>query len=86
MARQGARRFTAWASSCSSSPQTACSRSTYILATGIPDKGASLRSFRSSGFDFLSDVIPTHFLTPRGRVSRASARIPNQIEGPRSMW
>jgi len=35
----------------------------YILATGIPDKGKVLNQLSIFWFDFLRDVIPTHFLT-----------------------
>jgi phosphoribosylaminoimidazole-succinocarboxamide synthase len=35
----------------------------YILATGIPDKGRVLTQLSIFWFDFLRDVIPTHFLT-----------------------
>jgi phosphoribosylaminoimidazole-succinocarboxamide synthase len=35
----------------------------YILPTGIPDKGRVLTQLSIFWFDFLRDVIPTHFLT-----------------------
>jgi len=35
----------------------------YILATGIPDKGRVLTQLSIFWFDFLKDVVPTHFLT-----------------------
>ena len=35
----------------------------YILATGIPDKGRVLTQLSIFWFDFLRDVVPTHFLT-----------------------
>jgi phosphoribosylaminoimidazole-succinocarboxamide synthase len=35
----------------------------YILATGIPDKGKALTQLSIFWFDFLRDVVPTHFLT-----------------------
>jgi len=35
----------------------------YILATGIPDKGRVLTQLSIFWFDFLKDIVPTHFLT-----------------------
>jgi phosphoribosylaminoimidazole-succinocarboxamide synthase len=35
----------------------------YVLATGIPDKGRVLTQLSIFWFDFLRDLIPTHFLT-----------------------
>jgi phosphoribosylaminoimidazole-succinocarboxamide synthase len=35
----------------------------YILATGIPDKGRVLTQLSIFWFDFLKDVVPTHFVT-----------------------
>lgn len=35
----------------------------YILPTGIPDKGRVLTQLSVFWFDFLRDVVPTHFLT-----------------------
>ena len=35
----------------------------YILQTGIPDKGRVLTQLSIFWFDFLGDVVPTHFLT-----------------------
>jgi len=35
----------------------------YILATGIPQKGAVLNQLSMFWFDFLRDLTPTHFLT-----------------------
>jgi phosphoribosylaminoimidazole-succinocarboxamide synthase len=35
----------------------------YILPTGIPDKGRVLTQLSIFWFDFLRDVIPTHFIT-----------------------
>ncbi len=37
----------------------------YILPTGIPDKGKVLTQLSIFWFDFLRDVVPTHFLTAR---------------------
>jgi phosphoribosylaminoimidazole-succinocarboxamide synthase len=37
----------------------------YILPTGIPDKGRVLTQLSIFWFDFLRDVVPTHFLTAR---------------------
>jgi phosphoribosylaminoimidazole-succinocarboxamide synthase len=57
----------------------------YILPTGIPDKGRVLNSLSIFWFDFLRDVIPTHFLT--ARVEDYPAPLPGyrrQLEG-RSM-
>src|SRR2546425_7076563 len=35
----------------------------YILPTGIPDKGKVLTQLSVFWFDFLRDLVPTHFLT-----------------------
>lgn len=57
----------------------------YILATGIPDKGRVLTQLSIFWFDFLRDVVPTHFLT--ADVDQYPAPLPDfrdQLEG-RSM-
>src|SRR6202166_35147 len=35
----------------------------YVLATGIPHKGSVLNQISLFWFDFLSDVVPNHFIT-----------------------
>src|ERR1700675_3210331 len=35
----------------------------YVLATGIPHKGRVLSQISLFWFDFLSDVVPNHFIT-----------------------
>src|SRR5215831_16566781 len=35
----------------------------YILPTGIPDKGKVLTQLSVFWFEFLRDIVPTHFLT-----------------------
>ena len=57
----------------------------YILPTGIPNKGRVLTRLSIFWFDFLRDLIPTHFLTDR--VEEYPAPLPqfrDQLEG-RSM-
>ncbi|HEU0138874.1 MAG TPA: phosphoribosylaminoimidazolesuccinocarboxamide synthase [Bryobacteraceae bacterium] len=57
----------------------------YILPTGIPDKGKVLTRLSIFWFDFLRDVIPTHFIT--ADVSHYPDPLPasrDQLEG-RSM-
>ena len=57
----------------------------YILATGIPAKGRVLTQLSIFWFEFLRDLVPTHFLT--SRVEEYPAPFPNfrdQLEG-RSM-
>jgi phosphoribosylaminoimidazole-succinocarboxamide synthase len=57
----------------------------YILATGIPDKGRVLTQLSIFWFDFLRDVIPTHFLTAQiAEYPQPLPRYADQIEG-RSM-
>src|SRR5947207_12185894 len=57
----------------------------YILATGIPDKGRVLTQLSIFWFDFLRDVIPTHFLTANvDEYPEYLRAFRNQIEG-RSM-
>jgi len=57
----------------------------YILATGIPYKGRVLTQISIFWFDFLKDIVPTHFLT--AAVDNYPDPLPNfrdQLEG-RSM-
>jgi len=57
----------------------------YILPTGIPDKGRVLTQLSIFWFDFLRDLIPTHFLTANVDEYPEQLRsYRNQIEG-RSM-
>ncbi len=57
----------------------------YILATGIPDKGRVLTQLSIFWFDFLKDLVPTHFIS--GNVDDYPDPLPRyraQLEG-RSM-
>ncbi len=57
----------------------------YILATGIPDKGRVLTQLSIFWFDFLKDLVPTHFIS--GNVDDYPDPLPrfgDQLEG-RSM-
>jgi phosphoribosylaminoimidazole-succinocarboxamide synthase len=57
----------------------------YILASGIPDKGKVLTQLSVFWFDFLRDVVPTHFLTANVDEYPASLQpFRSQLEG-RSM-
>jgi phosphoribosylaminoimidazole-succinocarboxamide synthase len=57
----------------------------YILPTGIPDKGRVLTQLSIFWFDFLRDVIPTHFLTADvNRYPEQLGPFRDQLEG-RSM-
>jgi phosphoribosylaminoimidazole-succinocarboxamide synthase len=57
----------------------------YILATGIPQKGAVLNQLSIFWFDFLRDLTPTHFLTANvDEYPEPLRRFRDQIEG-RSM-
>ena len=57
----------------------------FVLATGIPDKGRVLTQLSIFWFDFLKDLIPTHFLTADvGRYPEPLRRFSDQLEG-RSM-
>jgi phosphoribosylaminoimidazole-succinocarboxamide synthase len=57
----------------------------YILATGIPDKGRVLTQLSIFWFDFLRDVIPTHFLTANvDEYPQQFRAVRDQLEG-RSM-
>ncbi len=57
----------------------------YILATGVPDKGRVLTQLSIFWFDFLKDLVPTHFIS--ANVEDYPAPLPryrDQLEG-RSM-
>jgi len=57
----------------------------YILASGIPDKGRVLTQLSIFWFDFLKDVVPTHFLSANVEDFPAEFRAHgDQLEG-RSM-
>ena len=57
----------------------------YILPTGIPDKGRVLTQLSVFWFDFLRDIVPTHFLTANVDEFPAPVRaFREQLEG-RSM-
>jgi len=57
----------------------------YILPTGIPDKGRVLTQLSVFWFDFLRDIVPTHFLTASVDEFPAPLRkFHDQLEG-RSM-
>lgn len=57
----------------------------YILATGIPDKGRVLTQLSIFWFDFLKDLIPTHFVTANvDEYPDPLPRFRDQLEG-RSM-
>jgi phosphoribosylaminoimidazole-succinocarboxamide synthase len=57
----------------------------YILATGIPQKGAVLNQLSIFWFDFLRDLTPTHFLTASvDEYPEPLHRFRDQLEG-RSM-
>jgi phosphoribosylaminoimidazole-succinocarboxamide synthase len=57
----------------------------YILPTGIPDKGKVLTQLSVFWFDFLKDIVPTHFLTARVEEYPAAARLYDQELAGRSM-
>jgi phosphoribosylaminoimidazole-succinocarboxamide synthase len=57
----------------------------YILPTGIPDKGKVLTQLSVFWFDFLREVVPSHFLTANVAEYPAAARLYDaEIDG-RSM-
>jgi phosphoribosylaminoimidazole-succinocarboxamide synthase len=57
----------------------------YVLASGIPDKGRVLTQLSIFWFDFLKDVVPTHFLSARlEEFPEPFSRFGDQLEG-RSM-
>src|SRR5258708_1117890 len=57
----------------------------YILPTGIPDKGKVLTQLSVFWFDFLREVVPSHFLTANVAEYPAGARLYDaELEG-RSM-
>ena len=54
----------------------------YILPTGIPDKGRVLTQLSIFWFDFLGEVVPTHFLTAElAEFPAALAGYGDQLEG-----
>jgi len=57
----------------------------YILATGIPDKGKVLTQLSVFWFDFLKDIVPTHFLSAQVEEYPAAARLYDQELAGRSM-
>lgn len=57
----------------------------YILATGIPDKGKVLTQLSVFWFDFLKDIVPTHFLTAQVEEYPAAARLYDLELAGRSM-
>lgn len=57
----------------------------YILPTGIPDKGKVLTQLSVFWFDFLKDMVPTHFLTAQVEEYPAAARLYGQELAGRSM-
>ena len=57
----------------------------YVLATGIPHKGSVLNQISLFWFDFLSDVVPNHFITAEvTRYPQALQKYADQLRG-RSM-
>jgi phosphoribosylaminoimidazole-succinocarboxamide synthase len=57
----------------------------YILPTGIPDKGRVLTQLSVFWFEFLKDIVPTHFITARiDEFPPAAQAFRDQLEG-RSM-
>src|SRR6202035_5768612 len=57
----------------------------YVLATGIPHKGSVLNQISLFWFDFLSDVVPNHFITADvTRYPQALHKYADQLRG-RSM-
>src|SRR6202041_1529022 len=57
----------------------------YVLATGIPHKGSVLNQISLFWFDFLSDVVPNHFITADvTRYPQALQKYADQLRG-RSM-
>src|SRR5260370_25520758 len=57
----------------------------YIVATGIPDKGKVLTQLSVFWFDFLKDIVPTHFLSAQVEEYPAAARLYDQELAGRSM-
>src|SRR5260370_11019254 len=57
----------------------------YILATGIPDKGKVLTQLSVFWFDFLKDIVPTHFLSAQVEEYPAAARLYDQELAGRSL-
>ena len=57
----------------------------YVLASGIPDKGRVLTQLSIFWFDFLKDILPTHFLSANlAEFPEPFSRFGDQLEG-RSM-
>ena len=57
----------------------------YVLATGIPHKGRVLSQISLFWFDFLSDIVPSHVITPDvDRYPQALRKYADQLRG-RSM-
>src|ERR1700678_1513730 len=57
----------------------------YVLATGIPQKGRVLSQMSLFWFDFLSDIVPSHLITPDvDRYTGALQKYADQLRG-RSM-
>jgi phosphoribosylaminoimidazole-succinocarboxamide synthase len=57
----------------------------YVLATGIPHKGAVLNQISLFWFDFLSDIVPNHLIMADvGRYPQALQKYADQLRG-RSM-
>jgi phosphoribosylaminoimidazole-succinocarboxamide synthase len=57
----------------------------YVLATGIPHKGAVLNQISLFWFDFLSDIVPNHLITADvARYPEALQKYADQLRG-RSM-
>ena len=57
----------------------------YVLASGIPDKGRVLTQLSIFWFDFLKDILPTHFLSANlADFPEPFSRFGDQLEG-RSM-
>jgi phosphoribosylaminoimidazole-succinocarboxamide synthase len=57
----------------------------YILPTGIPEKGKVLTQLSVFWFNFLKEMVPTHFLTARVADYPAAARLYDQELEGRSM-
>jgi phosphoribosylaminoimidazole-succinocarboxamide synthase len=57
----------------------------YVLASGIPDKGRVLTHLSIFWFEFLKDVVPTHFLSARAEDYPAQFRPHREVLDGRSM-
>ena len=51
------------ANGCYSLPRTGSLHLTYVLASGIPEKGRVLTQLSLFWFDFLKDIVPNHLVT-----------------------